>query len=62
MTEPNGEAERLGALVAAKLAELETRAAEGELPSLAELNAVRRLVLWLETERHAAEARRVMTR
>ena len=56
-TRPEGYVERLGALIDTKLSDLETRAAAGEVPSGADLNAVRRLVAWAEQERELSLAR-----
>jgi hypothetical protein len=57
MAEKGSESERLTALIEKKLADLEARAEEGESLSLAELNGVRRLVNWVESERQLAQAR-----
>jgi hypothetical protein len=56
-TKPEGNVERLAALIDTKLSDLETRAAEGEVPSGADLNAVRRLVAWAEQQRQLSLAR-----
>ena len=48
---PEGYVVRLAALIDTKLSDLEIRAAAGEVPSGADLNAVRRLVAWAEQER-----------
>ena len=47
---PDGNVERLAALIDARLADSEARAAGGEIPSAAELNALRRLIVWQERE------------
>jgi hypothetical protein len=51
------EVERLEALVEAKLSDLKRQLGGGEVPSTSELNAVRRLVTWLEGEREIARVR-----
>jgi len=51
------EAERFNELIDAKLADLERRTAAGDSPSTAELNAVRRLLVWREREREFEQAR-----
>ncbi len=56
-SQPQGDIERLAALIEAKLADLESRTEEGDPPSTSELNALRRLVMWAEGERELAAAR-----
>ena len=56
-TKPEGNVERLAALIDSKLSDLETRTAAGEVPSGADLNAVRRLVAWAEQERELSLVR-----
>jgi len=51
------EAERFNELIDAKLADLERRTAAGDSPTAAELNAVRRLLVWREREREFEQAR-----
>ena len=60
-SQPKGDIERLAALIEAKLADLESRAGEGELPRTSELNALRRLVIWVEGERELARVRALTT-
>ena len=59
--QPKGDIERLAALIEAKLADLESRTGAGDIPSTSELNAVRRLVLWVEGERELAQVRALTT-
>jgi hypothetical protein len=53
------EVERLSALIRSKLQDLERGEAEGDMPSVSELNAIRRLIDWVEGERSLAEAREI---
>jgi hypothetical protein len=53
------EVERLSALIESKLQDLERGEAEGDMPSVSELNAIRRLIDWVEGERSLAEAREI---
>lgn len=56
-TRPEGYVERLDALIDTKLSDLEIRAEAGEVPSGAELNAVRRLIVWADQRREISLAR-----
>jgi hypothetical protein len=49
--------DRLAALIQQKLDDLEARADAGEVPTAAELNAIRRLIVWVEREREFAAVR-----
>ncbi len=53
--------ERLARLIDAKLADMESRMANGDLPSSTELNSVRRLVTWAEGKRDLARLRALTT-
>jgi hypothetical protein len=51
------DADRLSALIEAKLADVEARHKAGEVPSTTELNAIRRLVNWRDSQREFDEIR-----
>ena len=51
------DADRLSALIEAKLADVEARHKAGEVPSTTELNAIRRLMSWRDDQREFEEIR-----